>query len=356
MKKVRIEATPWTEKFMLLYHSAMSGDAEKPARTPNRVQADTWSWLCHAYFSSSDFTGLDTSTQKRRRSALEATFIETIKPGSPLLWADCPIERITPVAIRSLRDRKAIDTPDGANARLKAIRGVFRWAVSPDVELVSSNPARDVPPIPIVTDGHHSWDLAEVRRYIKRHPIGSKAYLALCLLMFSGGRRSDAVLFGREHLQDGWLRYTQHKGRNSKPMKLEVPVVPALRAAIDAQPISNPTFLVTSFDKPFTSNGFGNWFKDRCVEADLPHCSAHGLRKAGATLAAHNGATERQLMAMFGWRTSAMAQLYTRAAEQKRLALAAMHLINFDQKEVPLEVILSSGLDFELEDAELSAA
>ena len=31
------------------------------------------------------------------------------------------------------------------------------------------------------------------------------------------------------------------------------------------------------------ANGFGNKFKDWCRQADLPHCSAHGIRKATAT-------------------------------------------------------------------------
>ena len=61
--------------------------------------------------------------------------------------------------------------------------------------------------------------------------------------------------------------------------------------------------------------GFGNWFRVRCDQAGLPHCTAHGLRKAGATIAAERGASERQLMAIFGWQTSKQAVLYTRAAE-----------------------------------------
>jgi hypothetical protein len=63
------------------------------------------------------------------------------------------------------------------------------------------------------------------------------------------------------------------------------------------------TFLVTEFGKLFTSNGFGNRFRKWCDEAQLPHVSAHGLRKAGASIAAENGATERQLTAIFGWST-----------------------------------------------------
>jgi hypothetical protein len=37
----------------------------------------------------------------------------------------------------------------------------------------------------------------------------------------------------------------------------------------------------------------------------------HGLKKAGATIAAENGATTRQLMAMFDWDTVSMAEAYT---------------------------------------------
>ncbi|WP_264048842.1 hypothetical protein [Methylobacterium flocculans] len=90
------------------------------------------------------------------------------------------------MAIRVLRDRKAA-TPEGANNRLKAIRGVFRWATSKEIELVATNPARDVSKIIVATDGHHTWSIAEVKHYIKRHPKGTKANLALCLLLFAGG-------------------------------------------------------------------------------------------------------------------------------------------------------------------------
>lgn len=71
--------------------------------------------------------------------------------------------------------------------------------------------------------------------------------------------------------------------------------LPELQEIIDASSTGNLTFLVTKFGKPFTRNGFGNWFRRRCDEAGLRNCSAHGLRKAGAAIAAENGATESQL-------------------------------------------------------------
>jgi hypothetical protein len=63
----------------------------------------------------------------------------------------------------------------------------------------------------------------------------------------------------------------------------------------------------------------------------LPRCSAHGLKKAGATLAAENGAIASQLMAMFDWSTISQAEVYTKAADRKRMAGEAMGLINLDQ-------------------------
>jgi integrase len=79
------------------------------------------------------------------------------------------------------------------------------------------------------------------------------------------------------------------------------------------------TFLVNEWGRPFTDAGFGNWFRDRCVEAGVPG-RAHGLRKAGATIAANNGATSQQLMAIFGWDTLKEAERYTRGADQLRLS------------------------------------
>jgi integrase len=65
-------------------------------------------------------------------------------------------------------------------------------------------------------------------------------------------------------------------------------------------------------------------FEEACVAAGIPDKSAHGLRKIGATRAAENGASEAELEAIFGWRGGYMASLYTRAANRKRLAIAAM--------------------------------
>ena len=130
---------------------------------------------------------------------------------------------------------------------------------------------------------------------------------------------------GRQHVKDGWLSFTQHKNRNRKPVKVEIPITPALKTIIDASPCGSLAFLVTDHGRPFSSsNSFGNKFRDWCDQAGLPHCSAHGLRKAAAARLAELGASDREIMAVTGHQTSKEIDRYTRGMRRKVLARSAM--------------------------------
>lgn len=98
--------------------------------------------------------------------------------------------------------------------------------------------------------------------------------------------------------------------------------MPDLQAVIDDTPLGNLTFLVTEFGEPYTAAGFGNWFRERCNETDLRHCSAHGLRKAAARRFAEHGCTVHEIAAITGRASLSEVQRFTRAADQKRLASA----------------------------------
>ena len=262
--------------------------------------------------------------------SLKAPLMNRSRPARRRLFRDIPLSLMTPDAVEVLRDRK-MATPEAANSRLKAMRQVFKWGMkkkwADGKPYVRSNPAREVSYFKSGSTGFHTWSIEEVRRYEERHKIGTKARLALALLLFTGQRRADITRFGRQHVRNGKLTFTQHKGRKHHPTQLTLPILPVLQRIIDASPCGDLTFLVNDFERPFTDAGFGNKFRQWCNEAGLRHCTAHGLRKAGATIAAENGATSRQLMAVFGWSSLNMAELYARSADQKRLAESAMHML-----------------------------
>ena len=325
-------------------------DAAKGETVPTQrkgIAPGTWRWLCVRYFAEcADYLRLDDRMKRVRRGILEATFDEPIAPGSSKFFRDFPLSRMGPDAIEVLRDRK-IAFPEAANNRLKAIRAVFKWAVrkkGPDGKsLAAHNAGRDVSYLRSNNpSGYHTWTPEEVRKFEARHPIGTKARLALALLLFTGQRRSDITRLGRQHTGDGKVTFTQFKGRNHKPKRLVLPILPALQQVIDASLCGDLAFLVNDLGRPFTDPGFGNKFREWCNQAGLRHCTAHGLRKAGATIAANNGATAYQLVAIFGWDTLKMAEAYTRAADQERLAEVAMHMLGSpeqkDTKSCPTEM------------------
>lgn len=139
-------------------------------------------------------------------------------------------------------------------------------------------------------------------------------------MLYLGVRRSDAILIGRKHESNDGLSVTfaQFKGRRTIAKVLTLPILPPLRAILYASETGEEVYLLHAYGERWANgDSFGNWFRDRCREAGLPQCSPHGLRKIGAVRAAEAGASEHELMAMFGWENADMARVYTRKAAQK---------------------------------------
>lgn len=324
--KTRLPEPLGSPAFLAAYRAAEASAKEPPPEKSDKITAikpGSIRWLCVQYYQSAMYKQLGTRTQHVRRLILER-FCQNKNDG------DKPFRLLQPRNIRTRRD-EMVDRPEAANDLLKALRQLFKFAVRYDHH--DENPAEKVEFLKSKNpDGFHSWSVSEIEQFEERHPIGSKARLALALLLYSGQRRSDIVLFGKQHLSDGWLVFTQQKNKDRKPVRLEIPVIPELQRIIDASPCGDLTFLVTAFGKPFTSNGFGNWFRDRCDEANLKQCSAHGLRKAASSRLAELGCTEFEIMAVTGHATSKEVTRYTRAANQKIRANSAMRKLSEEQR------------------------
>lgn len=320
--KVRLKGYPGTDEFNASYYEALNGLA--PAKPgPSISTSQTFRWLCEQYLASGDVKQLGTRTRHVRRLVLQGCWKEKQRKdgGDPI--GDMPLAVFGPKVVGVLMERKA-GMPEAANGRLKAVRAVFSWAVKPQIGLVTQNPAREIGKFKPKGEGFHSWSDDEVEQYEKRHPIGTKARLALALLLHLAQRRSDVVLLGKQHVKNGWLRFTQVKNRSNKPVTLELPITPELQGIIDATPCGDLTFLVTEFGQPFTSNGFGNKMREWCDQAGLPQCTAHGLRKAGARRLAERGKTGHEIKAVTGHRSLKEVDRYTEAARQRQLAGSAL--------------------------------
>lgn len=308
-KKVRLPGEPASPEFTEALELARQAGKAVPL---SKAHPGSMRALLESFYRSGLFKTLDPRSQRVRMNILEA-------------WAqgkdDKPFRMIERRHIVKWRDAKA-ETPGAATNLVKALRHVFAYAV--ECELITKNPASDVKYLRKKGGGFHTWTIEEVRQFETHWPIGTKQRLAMALLLYTAQRRSDMVTFGKQMLRgDGRLHYVQKKtGKKMATLMIE-----PLREIIAATSSKGLTFLETNKGLPYTAAGFGNAFREWCNEAGLPHCSAHGLRKALAARLAELGATASQIKDALGHASLSETSRYTEQADSVINSDAALRLI-----------------------------
>jgi integrase len=292
--------------------------ADLPPIGADRTVAGSFDALAVAYYKSEAFASLRASSQRARRFIIEAFRRE---------HGTKPLADLTRGHIRAILGAKQ-RTPAAANNLLKTLRVLLAFAV--DIDLLASNPASGLKGYK-QSDGFHSWSEDEVDRFKRRHSHGSKPRLALELLLGTAQRLGDAVKLGQQHVRGDLIAVRQGKTNTA----LLVPMTADLSAELKRSPKTQLTFLVLENGAPFSPAYFSVWFRDRCREAGLPHCSAHGLRKLAATRLAHAGASASEIAAVTGHKSLGEVARYTKAADQERLARAARAREQTETKNCP---------------------
>lgn len=305
-ERIRLPDEYGSAEFWSAYKAALEDGALVKSRAP----AGTLAWLVEQYKSSAAWARLAPSTQRVRDNLLRS-ICETA--------GNAPIKHITKASLREGMDKRGAK-PEAANAFLKAMRAVLAHAV--DMEIIADNPAKHVALLDGSVEGVHSWTMDEVALYEAKHPVGTTARLAMDVMLYTGMRLSDLATIGRQHIRDGQIVFRPIKTRTTTNVTVTVRILPPLLASLEATTTGDMHLIVSQRGQPFVTEALGNRIKKWCREAGIPHCSAHGLRKASATRAAEAGATTHELMAMFGWSTTKEAERYTRAADRARMGLS----------------------------------
>lgn len=305
-KTVYLPGLPGSPEFVAAYQAALEGSPVVPGAS--RTVPGTVNALAVMIYASAEWSQLAPTTQSSRRG-----IIERVRRDAGTF----PVAGLMGRHVLALRDKRK-DTPAAANNLLKVLRWMMAFAVSRGLR--KDNPVTGIKPLKVSGDGFHTWTEAEIAKFEARWPVGTKERLAFDLLLWTVQRSGDVRLMGRQHLRDGFLTFTQ--GKTGVPLTL--PVLPPLAASLAHVPADQMLFVVTERGVPRTAKGFGNWFSAACRAAGLPHCSAHGLRKSGATRLADNGCSDSMIMAWTGHRNPSQLQTYTRNRDQKSLAALAV--------------------------------
>lgn len=314
--KIRVRGPYGTPEFEANYQTALVGERPKPAG--NAVQGSLgWLWLM--YRQSSAWSSLKAPTRKQRDNIM-AHVLDTASSE--------PLSSIDRKAILAGIDRRGA-TPFQAKNFLSTMRGLFVWALSMD--LVRSEPTYGLKVKKPRTSGFPVWSEDDITQYENRWPLGTRERVMLDVFAYTGLRRGDAAVVGKQHVRNGVISIQTEK----TGMWVHLPILPILQRTLDAGPLGDLVFIARQDGASFSKEGLGNAFRDACRAAGIVGKSAHGLRKAAATRLADNGATESQLEAIFGWSGGQMAALYTRAANRRKGAESAMSKLDEKRTSIP---------------------
>src|SRR5215813_2309714 len=230
-KQIALPGLPWSPEFMTAYEAALSG-AVSIAIGASRTMPGTVDDAIARYFRSAVYQALAVTAQKVRRRCLERLRRQHGDKRLKLLrpeHASAILAKLSPAAQKNI---------------LGALRALIAFAITEN--LIESDPTAKIKAARLKdTGGYKTWPEEHIASYRIRHKLGTKARLALELLLNVGARRGDTAKLGRQHLRNGEFTFRAQK---TGTLIEGLPVLPELQAALQAMPPSEGlTFITTEY-------------------------------------------------------------------------------------------------------------
>lgn len=298
-------------EFRAAYEAAV--DQVKTPVIMDRHPYGTLNWLIENYLKSPKHKSKSEAT--RRVLSRELDWLRD-QAG------DLPVAGFRAKHVEALMGRK--DGPAAANKVRKNLSMLFTHAIKLELEGVTVNPARAADRMREGDEGFHTWTASEMAPFLKHHETGSKARLVFMLALNTGAARADLCRMTWGNVRDGRISYKRGKTKIGG----DYPILPDLERELALLPRDVMVLIHHGKGLPYKPETLGNWFKDQCKAAGLPHCSLHGIRKGQATAMADAGGTEFEIMSFLAHATPKEAATYTRKADRGRLTDSGLSRIS----------------------------
>jgi len=333
-KPVQLSGGPEHPDFDEEYQAALEGRAIKrktaeihklPTVVPRSLRAafdlltETLEWKTN-----------DEGTQHTQELIIQRFLDLPVIKGESLKFGDTLVSDLRRKHIKKLlADR--IETPHAASHLLRMIRKLTGVAL--DEDWIENDPCYRIKYRPECI-GFKAWPDHIRAKYEARWPIGSTPRTVYAIALYFGHRRSDVAVSKWTHFEanDGGATVTQQKRRRGGKRKtLWIPIHPELEEVLRALPGYDPEqrtsdyIVLNAYRQPFSAKALSNHMREWTDEAFIPPgYTLHGLRKTLGKKIAERSGTTREIMDTLGDDDIKHAELYTREAEQRKLAASAM--------------------------------
>lgn len=270
--------------------------------------AHSFSRLIASYLGSSDFAARSTRTQKDYRQYL--SIIDAA-------CGDLSAADWTRSDVLEMREHY-IETPRKAKYLLQMMSILMQLAI--DKGWRESNPAARVK-APKTLAGLPHWPADKIEAILAT--ASGAVLLGLRVALAIGPRPGDLVklMWSDFDLDDAVVSYTQSKTGEGVCAPLMPDMIEYLR--MERRHARGVYLLTDKHGRPLNYGQFEYKFRQVRDRAGCKGYSLHGFRKNATMTLSEAGATEAQIMAATGHKTSEMIKLYGKAANKKRLAKAA---------------------------------
>ncbi|WP_173043703.1 tyrosine-type recombinase/integrase [Bosea sp. ANAM02] len=323
-KTISLPHEPGHPEFEEAYDAAIEGREPRSAEVVMLPHASVPRSLKAAWrmvpTSLPEWGRLDPETRARQSKIADKFLNAEIVEGEGVCWADMPVEDLRRRHVKMIIAGMS-DTPHAARHLLTVLRRMILVAL--DEEWIESDPTYKIKHRPGYV-GWKAWPESMRAKFEKRWPIGTTPRLAYALALWLGNRRGDIADLTPDTIDGEKVRLTQ--GKTGRDLVLEI--TPMLREVLDGADLSGPTILKTAYGEPFSKKSLTGRMRDWTKSAGMPAgYTLHGLRKTLGKMLAESGATTRQIMDTLGHTDIKHAELYSKEAEQERLAQAGMRKV-----------------------------
>lgn len=308
-----------SEAFVRAYNEAREG--LKTTERFSRATYGSFDWLIEQYLRNPRHHEKAARTQAQIRMELEWLR----KQVGHLPFAKFGVRHVEAVMARK-------DGAAAANRVRKLLSMLFNFALAMEFEGVTKNPARYAQPRKHKSDGFYTMTAAEMRQFLTAHGPGTKARLVFLLAQNTGAGRTDLTKLTWNNIEGDRIRYRRQK----TGVAMDARISRELGDELARVPRDGLVIISHSGGRAYKPESLANWFKDRCKEAGLPHCTFHSIRKGQATAIVDAGGSAEEVMAFLAHETPHEGATYTKKAARGRLADAALDRVSKTDAEQSL--------------------
>jgi integrase len=213
-RAIPLPGLPGSIEFMAAYQATLAVKSPPPP-SPKHVIAGSFGEVAAGYFRSADFANLETSSQRSYRAALKPV----LAAHGHRLVRELPAE-----AARHIIEDIGAKRRGMANLTLAVLSKVMAYAIATKVR--ADNPFANLTRYRLGT--YHTWSDAEIAKFERRWPLGTRERLAFALLLYTAQRGSDVVKMQRSDIIGGCIRVMQDKARKGTVTELMIPAGPVV--------------------------------------------------------------------------------------------------------------------------------